>query len=93
MAICRIVDTGATPEQYDQVRAQVSAGDSPPPGSQLHLAARGEDGNIRVIDVWDTREQAEAFTEKVRAAREELGIGRSSPPQITYLEVHRLTTA
>jgi hypothetical protein len=64
MAICRIVETGATPDRYDAVREAVGIRDSTPPGGLLHIAARAEDGNIRVIEVWETREQAEAFGEK-----------------------------
>src|SRR5437762_13436847 len=75
MAISRIIETGRTPEEYDQVRAKVGIGDSPPPGAKLHIAARGDDGKIRVIEVWDSRDEAEAFAEKVMAARQELGFG------------------
>jgi hypothetical protein len=89
MAICRIIETGRTPEEYDQVRAKVGVGDSPPPGATLHIAARRDDGKIRIIEVWDSREQAEEFGEKVRAAREEAGFGGEVPP-ITYFEVHHL---
>jgi hypothetical protein len=92
MAICRMIETGATPEQYDQVRSRLGVDDSPPAGGQLHIAARGDDGKIRVIEVWDTREQAEAWGEKVRAVREELGFSTAGPPPITYFEVHRLMT-
>ena len=90
MAICRIIETGATPEQYDQVRSRLGIGDSPPPGASLHIAARGEDGMIRVVEVWNSREQAEEWATKVRAVREELGVGGSGPPPMTYLEVHKL---
>jgi hypothetical protein len=93
MAICRIVETGATPEEYDQVRSHVGVGESPPPGASLHIGARGEDGKIRVIEVWDSRDQAEQFGEKIRAARQELGIGGGQEPTITYLEVHNLIQA
>ena len=89
MTICRIIETGRTPEEYDQVRAKVGIGDSPPPGSKLHIAARADDGKIRVIEVWDSREEAEAFGQKVMAAREGLGFGGDRPP-MTYLEVHNL---
>ena len=91
MAICRMIETGATPEQYDQVRSRVGAGDSPPPGASLHIGARGEDGKIRVIEVWDSREQAEEFGEKVRAVRKELGF--EGQPEIQYFEVHNLMQA
>jgi hypothetical protein len=90
MAICRIIETGVPPEDYEKVRAAVGVGDSVPSGGQLHIAAVGEDGNVRVIEVWDTREQAEAFGERVREARERAGVGSGEMPPITYLDVHRL---
>jgi hypothetical protein len=89
MAICRIIETGRTPEEYDQVREKVGIGDTPPAGGKLHIAARGDDGKIRVIEVWDSREEAEAFGQTVMAARQELGFGGERPP-MTYLEVHKL---
>jgi hypothetical protein len=93
MAVCRIIETGATPEQYDQVSQGVGvSADNPPPGGILHVAAKGDDGQIRIVDVWESREQAEEFMERVRAAREEAGMG-GDEPQITYLEVHRLIQA
>lgn len=91
MAICRIIETGRTPDEYDQVRDRVGIGDSAPPGAKFHIAATGEDGKIRVIELWDSREQAEEFGAKVRAAREELGFG--GMPPISYFDVHRYTTA
>ena len=30
MAICRIIETGATPQQYDQVRSKLGVEDNPP---------------------------------------------------------------
>ena len=88
MAICRIIETGATPEEYERVRNELAVGDGPPPGSSLHVAAVGDDGKIRIVEVWDAREQAEAFGDKVRETRERLGVGAGRPPQVTYFEVH-----
>jgi hypothetical protein len=93
MAICRIIETGATPEEYGRVSESLGIGDSPPPGSQLHLAAVGDDGTVRIVEVWDSREQAEAFGEKVREARDAAGVGGGGPPAIEYLDVHRVIQA
>ena len=93
MAVCRMIETGVPPEDYERVRAQVGLGDTTPPGGLIHIAAVGDDGNVRVIEVWETREQAEAFGDQVRAARERVGVGGSEMPAITTLEVHRLVQA
>jgi hypothetical protein len=93
MAICRIIETGSTPEQYEQIRSKLGVDETPPPGDLIHIAAKGEDGTIRIIDVWESREQAEEWGDKVRAARQDLGVGDTTPPQITILEVHHVLIA
>ena len=92
MAICRIIETGATPQQYDQVRSKLGVEDNPPPGGLIHIAAKTDDGTIRIIEVWETREHAEEWADKVRATRQELGFGGTAP-QITFLDVHSVLTA
>jgi hypothetical protein len=89
MATARFVETGITPDEYDQMRETLGIGDTPPAGGVFHAAAIGEDGKIRVFEVWDSREQAEAWGEKVMAARTEAGFG-DGPPSIEYLDVHRV---
>ena len=84
-----VVDLGITPDQYDQMREKLGVGDTPPAGGLLHVAAVGEDGKIRVFEVWDSREQAEAWGEKVMAVRTEAGFG-DGPPSIEYLDVHNV---
>ncbi len=89
MAIARFVKTGITPDEYDQMREKLGVGDTPPAGGVLHAAAVGEDGKIRVFEVWDSREQAEAWADKVMAARTEARFGEG-PPSTEYLEVHNV---
>ena len=79
MATARFVKTGITPDEYDQMRETLGVGDTPPPGGVFHAAAVGEDGKIRVLEVWDSREQAEAWGEKVMAVRTEAGFGDGPP--------------
>src|SRR3979411_1122343 len=85
VATARFVKTGITPGEYDQMREKLGGGDTPPDGGVFHAAAVGEDGKIRVFEVWDSREQAEAWGEKVMAVRTEAGFG-DGPPSIEYLE-------
>jgi hypothetical protein len=89
MAVAVIMDfEGATLEQYDQVieGMGLTAGGPPPPGAIFHWVAGTENG-IRVVDVWETREQFDRF------AAEEIGpktaaAGFTGPPQMTFFEVH-----
>ncbi len=91
MAVCRIIETGASPEQYEQVRSSLGVDEgNPPAGLLVHIAAKREDGSIRLMEVWESREQAEQWGEKVRAVRQELGVGEATPPPIAYLDAHRV---
>jgi hypothetical protein len=89
VAIARIIETRITPAEYDQMRERLGMGDTPPPGGLFHVAALADDGTVRIVEVWDSREQAEAWGEKVAAARTEAGVG-DGPPTIEYLEVHSI---
>ena len=89
MAVCRVVETGASPEEYDQVVERVMSSGGPPAGAVFHIAAVGEDGKIRVIDVWESREQAEQFGERIQSTRKELGL-EPRMPSITTYEVHNI---
>ena len=74
MAVARIVKTQITPDEYEQMRERLGVGDAaPPPGGHFHVAAIGEDGKIRIVEVWDSREEAEAWAEKVATASQALG--------------------
>jgi len=86
MAVCRIVHTNATPEQYDSIFEKLRSSGASTAGRTFHVAAAGEDGKIRVIEVWESPGEAEAFGEAVRTAREELGI--AEPASMSLLEVH-----
>ena len=89
VAIARIIETQITSDEYDQMRERLGVGETPPPGGVFHVAALGEDGKVRIVEVWDSREQAEAWGEKVAAAREAAGLS-GAPPSIEYLEVHKI---
>jgi len=89
MAVARIIESGIAPAVYDKMREVMGITTTPPPGGAFHVAAIGEDGNIRIVEVWDSREQAEAWGEKVAAARAEAGLD-GDPPSIEYLEVHSI---
>ena len=47
-------------ELYEKVVAQVGMADDPPAGLIVHTACE-VDGGVRVVDVWESREAAEAF--------------------------------
>ena len=87
MATARIIETNITTGEYDQMRETLGIADVPAPGCSFHVAAAGADGKVRIVEVWDSRGEAEAWGEKVMAARTAAGFG-DGPPSIEYLDVH-----
>jgi hypothetical protein len=89
VAVVRIIETDIGPAEYDQMRSALGIVDTPPPGGAFHVAAVGENGKMRIVEVWDSLAQAQAWGDKVTAAREAAGVG-GPPPSLEYLEVHSI---
>ncbi len=83
--------TGApsmTAQKYDETLPRIeSAGDFPPDGLDYHVAFESE-GNLRVSEIWDSREQFEVFGERLMPLLTELGIEFSGPPEV--FEAHNV---
>ena len=76
-----------TTEQYDEsVRRLGEAGDFPPEGMECHVCFL-VDGNVRVSEIWDSREQLDAFGERLMPVLEEIGIDPGEPE---ILEIHNI---
>ena len=94
MAIAVQIDfDGATLDQYDEVVQKM--GFEPrgrgEPGGLFHWVTKTDSG-IRVTDVWESQEIFERF------AQEKIGpltaaVGLTSPPRVTFHEVHNYLTA
>ena len=88
--VVRFSPTNLTAELYDSTTQKLEdAGiEFPPDGMDVHVCF-GPEGNLRVSEVWDSREQFEAFGEKLMPALAEAGIEFSGDPEV--YEVHSLT--
>jgi hypothetical protein len=68
--------------QYDAVRSALEgAGEWPADGCELHVVF-GDEHNLRVSEVWESREKMEAFGEKLGPRLEEAGIQLSGEPEV-----------
>jgi hypothetical protein len=80
-----------TAETYDESTRQLEeAGvERLPEGLDYHVCF-GTDGNLRVSEIWDSREQFEAFGKRLRQmpVLTELGIEYSGEPEI--FEIHQI---
>ena len=76
-----------TSAQYDEtVRRLEALGDWPPAGLAYHVAFRSE-GNFRVSEIWDSREQFDAFGERLMPVLKDVGIEPGKPEM---LEIHNI---
>jgi hypothetical protein len=77
-----------TAEQYDEsIRRLEKSGDWLPDGLEYHVAYRS-DGNFRVSEIWDSREQLDAFEERLMPVLDDVGIEFASKPEM--LEIHNV---
>ena len=80
--------SNVTTEQYDEtVRRLEKLGDWPPEGLEYHVAFRAN-GDLRVSEIWDSREHFDAFGERLMPVLKDVGIELSGEPEM--LEVHNI---
>jgi hypothetical protein len=83
--------TGApsmTSENYDEVLPRIEeSGQFPPDGLEFHVAFTAG-GSFRVSEVWASKEQFEAFGQRLMPILAAGGIELAGPPEI--LEIHNI---
>jgi hypothetical protein len=83
---------GGTLEQYDEIcRKMGLKPKGPGPAGAISHFATTTDSGLRVVDVWETKEQFEKF------AQDQIGpfsaeVGMTAPPQLQFFEVHNYFT-
>ena len=86
--VVRFIPTALTAEKYDEtIRVLEQSGDLAPDGLDYHVCF-GSEGNLRVSEIWDSREQFEAFAERLMPILADVGIEFSGAPEI--YEVHKV---
>jgi hypothetical protein len=71
-----------TKDQYESVHdALEKSGNWPAPGLVMHVCFGGEQ-DLRVSEIWESRQQLEAFGEKLRPQLEAAGIQLSGQPEV-----------
>jgi hypothetical protein len=85
--LIRFAPSALTAAQYDEsARKLEEQGDWPPDGLEYHVCF-GSDGNLRVSEIWDSREQLEAFGERLMPVLSEVGI---EPGEPEIVEIHNI---
>jgi hypothetical protein len=81
--VVRFSPVNVTRQKYDEVVGRLEqAGQWPNPrGLEFHVLF-GSEGDLRVSEIWDSRESLEAFGEKVFPIMNEVGIEFAGEPEI-----------
>ena len=80
--LVRFSPANLTREQYEEVNRRLEAtGDAEPDGQQLHVCF-GNEGELRVSEVWESEEKLRAFGEKLMPVLEDVGIQMAAEPEI-----------
>jgi hypothetical protein len=88
--VIRFNPPALTAAQYDEVvRRLKEAGVFPAEGLDYELCF-GAEGNLKVSQVWDTKEHMEAFGARLQPILEEVGV---NPGEAEVLEVHNIIKA
>lgn len=94
MPVAVIMDfAGATAPQYDQVIEKMgfSPGGKGAPGGLFHWVTETDSG-LRIVDVWETREQYESFAnDQIGPISQEVGF--AGPPEVHFHDIHNYLTA
>ena len=88
MAVAMMVENPwGTQELYEQIRAQL--GLEKPAGGIFHIAGPSPNGGWRVIEVWESEDEAKRFfRERFVPTLRALGI-KGPPPQPEFWPVHK----
>ena len=84
--LVRYPPSNVSKETYDKVRqALTDAGEWPADGCELHVCF-GPDDDVRVSEIWASKEKFEAFGPTLQPRLEEGGVQLSGEPE--FFDVH-----
>ncbi|MBA3376221.1 MAG: hypothetical protein H0U00_10485 [Actinobacteria bacterium] len=86
--VARFNPTNLTRDMYDEsLRRLKESGEWPPAGMDYHVLF-GSDEDLRVSEIWDSREQMQAFGDRLMPILADIGIEFSGDPDI--FEAHNV---
>jgi hypothetical protein len=80
--LVRFVPESLTSEMYDETKRRLdAAGHWPPDGLEYHVCF-GPEGQMRVSEIWASKDQFEAFGASLLPILEDVGVKVSAPPEL-----------
>lgn len=76
-----------TLEQFNEIHRRLEKEGAEPNPHRLHHSCFGDDGDLMVYDVWDSRESFQAFGEVLMPILAEVGVDPGEP---ALLPIHKL---
>ena len=87
--LARFNPTNLTTEKYDEANRRLEeAGLWPQPDGLEYHVCFGSEGNLRISEIWNSREQLDAVGERLMPILADVGIEFSGAPEI--FEVHNI---
>jgi len=84
--VVRYSPVDVTFAKYDQIDERIRSTLGFPPAGLDHHLAFGSDGDLRVSEVWESREQWEAWASQIMPILEDEGVQMTGEPEV--FEVH-----
>jgi hypothetical protein len=84
--LIRFTPRGMTSEQYNSVGQKLQDGGHWPPEGLLAHVCFGSSGDLRVSEVWQSREQQEQFAQKLMPVLQEDNVDLTGDPEILEVE-------
>ena len=85
--VLRFSDPGMTTAKYEEIVKRLEQAGAGSPAGRLYHVCFGDKENLRVSDIWDSRESFEKFGETLKPIMTDLGIGLGQPE---IIEVHNI---
>ena len=85
--VMRFASPGLTAEKYDETVRRLEAAGAGSPAGRLYHVCFGDKENLRVSDIWDSRESFEKFGETLAPILTDLGVPLGNPEVIEVYNI------
>jgi hypothetical protein len=85
--VLRATTAGLTAEKYDELIQKLDTVGAGAPTGRVYHVCFGDSDNLRVSDIWESRDAFEKFSETLKPLMQDLGI---DPPEVEFFDVHNI---
>jgi hypothetical protein len=85
--VLRFTPKGMTTDLYNQIIDRLEKAGAGSPAGRLYHVCYGDPNNLRVSDIWDSRESFERFSQTLMPILKELGVESGEPEEITVRNI------